>query len=666
MNTLLDALQIIKRRELWIPYLRKYLKRYVHLTLYTLKKFLHIDPITKDISVLEKHLKSYSGSLTYEYVSRYMKYSFFCEDFESSENKLKFDREFIARLEMTANNVVNRKFLVLGKEFDCVYDEEKRHYRWHDDIIADYNYVISHYSLARVKNRVPGVDIKNLWELSRMQYLFAPALLWKLTGNEKCAEFVKNVVEDWIDCNRLEEGPNWNIAMEAGIRVSNMVLIFQLISNYQGIHDNFIKKIVASTYQHMNFILRNEENVAGRTSNHYLGGLLGLLAVSSTFTFLPNAKSVYEYARQSFEIEIKKQILDDGGDFEGSTAYQRLVGEMFSLAAVIMKNSNTEISEEYFSRLRLLSDYASAISKPDGSFPQIGDNDGGRIFQLFKEQNNSSSFLVSLASAIIGKRICEPFCKEIMCFVKLKEKCSVENVEILRLFPESRHSIYKAVDVYCILTAGDAHRFGMTGHIHNDKLSFELMYKGINFIVDPGSGCYTSFTHIRKTFVSIEEHSTIQIGNYQQNANFSPFSQIKSPSVTNRISVNGNMQIAELSASITLYHDDAKYMQTRKIFIDKNKDTITIKDSISGGSKQKCICRFVLHPDANIVFQGNTATIVNKGISIILKAPNEIHCSEGLYSDTYGEWRKTRIIWSECYNQIENINEFYTVIELCK
>lgn len=660
-----NTLQILKRKELWIPYLRKYAQRYANRAAYNIQKYFHVDPIAKDISYLEKYLKRNSGSLTYKYVIEHMQCTFICDDFKSIDNELKSDKDFMTKLKMTANNTLDRKFLVLGEEIDCVYDENKRHYRWHDDIIANYTYIMSHYSLARAKNRVPGVDIKNLWELSRMQYLFAPALLWKLEGDEKFAEFVKEVIDDWVDCNRLNEGPNWNIAMEAGIRVANMLLAFQLISNYAGLDDAFIKKLVASTYQHMNFILRNEENVAGRTSNHYLGGLLGLLAVSSTFIFLPNAGKVYRYAIQSFEKEIQKQILSDGGDFEGSTAYQRLVGEMFSLAAVIIKNSNAELSEMYLSRLESLTDYAAVISKPDGSFPQIGDNDGGRIFQLFKEQSNSSAFMVSMASAITGKRISTPLRKEVGCFVKLKDKSITELVETLRVFPESKHAIYRTRDIYCILTAGDAHRFGMSGHIHNDKLSFELMYKGINFVVDPGSGCYTSFPHIREALVSIEEHSTIQIGNSQQNANYSPFMQIKNPSVTNAISVKGDIDRAELSANITICDNEGQNVITRKIFIDKNNFSIIIKDSISGESKQKCICRYVLHPDVSVELAGNSAEITNNGISIKLKAPNEIRCSEGLYSDTYGKWGKTSIIWCEYCDQNHDISEFYTHIELC-
>ncbi|QNU66795.1 alginate lyase family protein [Ruminiclostridium herbifermentans] len=659
---MLDVLQILKRKELWIPYLKKYSRRYVNKVSYNTKKKFGIDPLDIDISRLQKYLKRNSGSLTYKYVTNHMQCSFLCEDFESSAKKLKADKDFMSKLEMTANNVCNKKFLVLGREFDCVYNKNTEHYRWHDDIIADYSYVLSHYSLVRAKNNVPGVDIKNVWELSRMQYLFAPALFWRLTGDEKAAKIVISVIEDWINCNGLEEGPNWNIAMEAGIRVSNMILAFQLISNYEGIDDCFIEKIVASVYQHMNFILRNEENVAGRTSNHYLGGLLGLLAVSSTFTFLPNANFVYEYARQSFEIEIEKQILSDGGGFEGSTAYQRLVGEMFSLAAIVMKNTHTQVSKMYFSRIEAIADYASAISKTDGSFPQIGDNDGGRIFQLFKEKNNSNAFMVSLASAFIGKIFYQPLCKEVLCFVKRDEEGAIKCGETLRVFPESRHALYKAGNIYCILTAGDAHRFDMGGHVHNDKLSFELMYKGKNFIVDPGSGCYTSYPDIRKAFLSIKQHSTIQIGNFEQNISHSPFSKIKNSSTTNEIFVNGNFDKAELNAKISVFHDNVECIQIRKILIDKDS-CITIEDCISSAFTQKCICRYVLHPDVSVEIIGNTAKMENDGISIVLKAPDVLHCSEGLYSDNYGQWKKTQIIWCEIYNRLPDVNKFYTQIE---
>ena len=56
-----------------------------------------------------------------------------------------------------------------------------------------------------------------------------------------------------------------------------------------------------------------------------------------------------------------------------------------------------------------------------------------------------------------------------------------------------------------------------SGHIHNDKLSVEVMIDGNYITRDPGTYVYTADPKIRDKFRSTRAHNTIYINGYEQN-----------------------------------------------------------------------------------------------------------------------------------------------------
>jgi hypothetical protein len=644
--------RIIGKKQMIFPYINKYGHIYGNLFKYKLEKLIGYDPLKALTTKLAKRYRLNSNEGAKNFIRKHMKMSLLCSDLNEAILELRRDEAFMAKLRETADCVGMNRFLILGKYWDNVYEEATGHFRWQTDIKAGYTFVLSHYSQARKKNRVSGVDIKNVWELSRLQYLFAPALLWRITGEKKYAELAQKVINDWIRCNRLEEGPNWNLAMEAGIRIANILLAFQLIGNYGELDENFCLALLASAYQHLMFIIRNEENVGGRTSNHYLGGLLGIFCVSCTFPFLPSAAEFTKYAAAAFEREIQKQILDDGGDFEGSTAYQRLVGEMFSIVAVVGKNCNINLSQAFHNRLYNAVKYAYSLQKPNNTMPQIGDNDGGHVFQLTDGNPLSNNFFINLGYyAVTGKLYKKDCAKEIMCFTGIGTDTGIdENLQTknIALFGDSRQALYKDESLYCLLGAGDAHRFTMGGHTHNDKLSFELCFMGREFIIDPGTGNYTAFPSLRNQLRSVKSHSTISINSCEQNRfQYNRLFNLNYDTTTIINVKNITSAIVSLSGEITTKFADKKYVHRRDLRISKSQREITIIDNFDIPHGSTLTWRFVTHPEVRINIDGKTAELINGDVRILVDAFANLRLEEGVYSQNYGEWERTNILYFE-------------------
>ena len=334
-------IEIIKnKRHMILPYIIKYSKLTVKYFLYSVFKRLPIRQFDIHKGKVLRLFGHRDSSGFKETISKSIIKSLINENGFNVSKCYINDNEIIERLRNESKLFINKRFLVLGEylQKEDVYDDVSSTYRWHYDYKAKYTYKLTHYSKVRKINNSKGIDIKNVWELSRMQYLFAPSLYWRITKEDKYAKAVVELLRDWIISNRYGEGPNWNISMEVGIRITNMILAFQLIFDSKYVDDEFTAIFCTSVYEHYKFIINNEENVGGKTSNHYLGGLLGLTAIVTTFPKIDKNDRTLEYIKQSSLNEIKKQILDDGVDFEGSTSYQRLVGEMFSYIAIMLSS----------------------------------------------------------------------------------------------------------------------------------------------------------------------------------------------------------------------------------------------------------------------------------------------------------------------------------------
>ena len=269
-----------------------------------------------------------------------------------------------------------------------------------------------------------GVDIKVPWELARFQHLpqlAIFALVDESLKEQNIKEF-KHQVLDFIANNPPRMGVNWVCTMDVGIRAANMLVAYDIFSQLDsfGILDDEFRQIFAnSIYEHGFHIVNNLEYSEFLTSNHYLSDIAGLLFVS---VYLENRNDVNQWLAFSIQEilnEMQNEFYEDGGNFESSTSYHRLSGELmvYSTALILglkeekikalqsynpkgwkvkpklesLKNQQFTINHQlstinfpqwYIDRLYKIGRFTVDITKPNGEIPQFGDNDSGRFFRF--------------------------------------------------------------------------------------------------------------------------------------------------------------------------------------------------------------------------------------------------------------------------------------------
>ena len=438
---------------------------------------------------------------------------------------------------------VNSNHQETTQKITSIIDKDYQIINWQKDVKTGHEYDVT--KTFNQQNTPAGVDIKDLWELGRLQHLPQLALASK-------KEEFRNQCLDFIAHNPVGMGVQWACTMDVGIRVCNMLLAYDILN--QDFDDEFKQVFSDSIYQHGWLIYNNLEHKEGAAGNHYLFNLVGLL-----FAGYYLGKGEWKnFAKKEMQKETLKQFFKDGGNFEGSTTYHCLSAEAVLYATALMLREE-DLDEKFLNRVWAIGDFIVSISKPKGTIPQFGDNDSGRLFKFGNEDENLLNYqsLINAFSGIgvakgvdsLAKMIVEQlangnliditesltdnyvsrnmnmsgrtYVKE--SIIKFGEKIDVSKLNYFA-FDDFGLYIYKSANFYLAISAISNEKMHHSwGHVHNDKLSFELSVKGKDLVRDAGSYLYTSNPELRNEFRSTKAHHSIVVEGVEQNKMLAAF-----------------------------------------------------------------------------------------------------------------------------------------------
>jgi hypothetical protein len=256
---------------------------------------------------------------------------------------------------------------------------------WQKDVKSGYRFnAATHFSAQKWADK-PGGDIKVLWELSRLQHLPRMAVFAKVLPEQEEAlrrEF-RDQCLDFIAQNPPRMGVNWVCTMDVGLRAANMALAYSLFVTGGAKFDAAFQAVfLQSLYEHCEHIRNNLEWSELLTSNHYLANVTGLLCSAVVLPPCPKREEWIAFAAEETLNEIAKQFHAEGSNFEGSTAYHRLSGDMSAYTLAVIAGQGIAVPDGATARIAGAARFLEAVTRPDGAFSQIGDNDSGLFFRL--------------------------------------------------------------------------------------------------------------------------------------------------------------------------------------------------------------------------------------------------------------------------------------------
>jgi hypothetical protein len=420
----------------------------------------------------------------------------------------------VAELCAEAESILCHRVKLFGREFEL-----SRQINWHCDYASRVSWPLVHYT------RVPlllgrGSDVRVVWELNRMHHLVRLGCAYALAGDERYAEEFLREIESWDQQNPPRFGVNWVVAMEAAIRAINLMAATSLFRRSPLLSDRALARLMRMLIEHARFIRANLECSHLITSNHYLSDLIGLLAIGVALPELRESAGWARFGQRQLIKQMRQQVLEDGVDYEGSTAYHRLALEIFALFFALSREAGFEFPEQARNLLRAMFNFARHYTKPDGTAPIIGDSDDGRLIKFKERPAIDHSYLMSLAAVIFEEssfKLWDQIDEEAIWWFGAD---GFEKFQRLGLnlgdpgskgFERAQIFVQREGSLYAIIDCGDHGARGRGSHAHSDALSFEIAAFGQTFLRDPGTFVYTASRCRRNLFRSTAYHNTVRV-----------------------------------------------------------------------------------------------------------------------------------------------------------
>jgi Heparinase II/III-like protein/Heparinase II/III N-terminus len=443
--------------------------------------------------------------------------------------------------------VVNRAERVLAGRFDLLGLKDLDFgspVDWHLEPLSRVRAPLVHWSRIDFLDPKVSGDKKFVWELNRQQFFQTLGRAYLRTGDERYAEGFARYASEWMDANPPKLGVNWASSLEVAFRTISWLWALHFFKRSPRLSPALFLRL--SKFLHLNARhLQTYLSTYFSPNTHLTGEALGLFYVGTILPELRGAARWRETGRRVLLSELDRHVRADGVYFEQTTYYQRYTTDFYTHFALLSRanaenRGDTEIQEARLSsKLAALLDHLMFVTRPDGTTPFVGDDDGGRLVVLDERPASDFRAALSNGAALLGRadykfvagRAAEETLwlmgpEGLKAFDALDARAPAETS---RAFDAGGYYVmrdgWSGDSNYVLLDCGPhgAESIG-SGHAHADALSFELAARGRTLLVDPGTYTYTGSREERDRFRSTAAHNAVTVDGQSSTVPRGPFS----------------------------------------------------------------------------------------------------------------------------------------------
>jgi len=393
---------------------------------------------------------------------------------------------------------------------------------WHRDPVAGRVAPRVHWSRIDYLDATLVGDHKVIWELNRHQYFLTLGRAYWLTQDERYARTIADHLQSWMDANPPKIGVNWASSLEAAYRGISWTWGLSFLRDSAALTPQLYRRVLAYIDLHARHVARNLSTYFS-PNTHLTGEALGLLTIGLCFPELGASVEYARVGRSVLERQIARQVRADGVYVEQSPHYHRYTLDIYLHAVILARRAGRPL-QGVDARLQAALEHAMSITMPDGSFPLIGDDDGGQLLPLDAEPPNDFREALATGAVLYGRGD----------YAAVAGECREQTLWLLgprgvadfdqltpafphdasRAFPDGGFYVmcdgWSADSNYTLVDMGP-HGFLSGGHAHADALSFVLCVDGRQLFIDPGTCVYCSTGRERDAYRETAAHNTISI-----------------------------------------------------------------------------------------------------------------------------------------------------------
>ena len=384
-------------------------------------------------------------------------------------------------------------------------------------------------------------DHKIVWELNRHQHLVTLAKAYCFTHEERYATELLCQWYHWRQENPYPIGINWASSLEVAFRTLSWLWVRHLLADGPLVTGDFrfdLLRAVAVNGRHIERYLSTYFS----PNTHLLGEGVALFFAGTLCPELPHAR---RWQKQGWEIvlqQAERQVQPDGMHFEQSVYYHVYALDFFLHARMLAVCNKIPIPAGFDQTIERMLEALAALAQA-GSPPQLGDGDGGRVFN--PRRNLTRHMLDPLATGAVVflrrdfKAVAGGLREETLWLL------GPERVTQFDEFPLTKRStastglassgIYIMTDSNPVpqqlVIDGGPQGTGRGGHGHADALSLCLSVNGCEWLADSGTFSYVWRGTARDSLRGTAAHNTLQVDGLSQASPDGPFAWRSLPKV---------------------------------------------------------------------------------------------------------------------------------------
>ncbi|WP_406065287.1 heparinase II/III family protein [Streptomyces sp. NBC_01077] len=380
-------------------------------------------------------------------------------------------------------------------------------------------------------------DIKQIWELSRHQYLTVLAAAYAITGDERYAERVAKHLRLWWAANAPLRGVHWISGIELGIRLLSWVWIRRLLDGWPGAAGLFEGNPVAlkQIWHHQRWLAAFPSR-GSSANNHVIAEAAGQFAAACAFGWFPSSAGWRAGALRSLERHLRSNTFDSGLNRELATEYHGLVLELGLAAVAEADAAGVPVPASVRLVLLRMTDALAAIVDGRLRPPRQGDADDGHGLIVDGTGTDRWGSLLATGEAVFGRL---PWWPTVIgtdvrtpLLAALIRPYSESGTAPAVTRPASRPAHFAdagmtilrgPAEIWCRCDGGPHGFLSIAAHAHADALSVEVRHDGVDVLADPGTFCYHGQPEWRQYFRSTLGHNTLQWDGGDQSVSGGPF-----------------------------------------------------------------------------------------------------------------------------------------------
>ncbi|WP_353946589.1 alginate lyase family protein [Streptomyces sp. HUAS MG91] len=501
-------------------------------------------------------------------------------------------------------------------------------------------------------------DIKQIWELSRHQYLTQLAAAYAITGDERYAERTADHLRSWWAANPPLRGVHWISGIELGIRLLSWVWVRRLLDGWSGAAALFEDNPVAvnQIWHHQRWLAAFPSR-GSSANNHVIAEAAGQYAAACAFDWFPASARWRDGALRSLDRNLRANTFPSGLNRELASEYHGLVLELGLAALAEADAAGRPVPATLRLVLLRMTDALAAVVDNRLRPPRQGDADDGHGLVVDGGGTDRWASLLATGAAVFGRLDWWPEVTGtdvrtplLAALIKPVPPSAARPKTRPAHFADAGMTVLRGPEkIWCRCDGGPHGFLSIAAHAHADALSVEVRHDGVDVLADPGTFCYHGQPEWRRYFRSTLGHNTLELDGTDQSGSGGPFLWTRHAR-TRVLAVETSGDVARWSAEHDGYQPS---VHRRRVELTAESEELRLVDEVRGPRRDLRLA-FHLGPTVAADLVGNRAVLTwiheGEGRSAVLDLPAQLswraHRGEtepplGWYSPGFGRKEPT-------------------------